>query len=536
MLTGHDRSGRASAIVLELKQWSEVDLEDEYATNVLLGEEEHVHPSEQALDYADWLRDYHSAFISSDIAAVPASYCHNLAPPLDLPLRDPRFDDLLRRSPLFARGQEDHLGGFVDEHVGAGDGVRLLDVLIGARFHPSKRVLENLEAVLQARDEWHLLDEQRLAFNAILDEVRRQQARAGRAAIIVRGAPGTGKTVIAVQLLAASLRLGWKAAHSTGGKAFTTAMRSKFRGAQDLFLWNMNLRKAPPQGLDLLLVDEAHRVRETSDQRFTPNAERGKRSQTEELIDAAKVAVFLLDENQFVRPDEVGASALFLSEAKTKGARTKQYDLAAQFRCGGCAEYVAWVDWLLGFGVERPEPWHDRYRVELVDRPEALERLIPEARLAGESARLVAGFCWRWSNPDEAGNLLSDVVIREWRRPWNRKAAANKAYKPANHPYTKWAETEEGESQVGCIYSAQGFEFGRIGVIWGKDLVWRDDRWVTQPQESQDRPVKSSPDMLRLVRNAYRVLLTRGLRGAWLLVLDEETRRYVESGLTGMQT
>jgi hypothetical protein len=536
MLTGHDRSGRRSAIVLELKQWSEVDLEDEYATNVLLGEEEHVHPSEQALDYADWLRDYHSAFSSSEIGAVPAAYCHNLAPPFDLALRDPRFDDLLRRSPVFTRGQEDQLCGFVEQHVGAADGVRLLNALIGARFHPSKRVLENLEAVLESREEWHLLDEQRVAFNAILDEVRRQQAGSGRAAIVVRGAPGTGKTVIAVQLLAASLRLGWNAAHSTGGKAFTTAMRSKFRGAQDLFLWNMNLRTAPPQGLDLLLVDEAHRVRETSDQRFTPKAERGKRSQTEELIHAAKVTVFLLDENQFVRPDEVGSSELFLGEARQRGARTKQFDLAVQFRCGGCAEYVAWVDWLLGFSAEKPEPWGDRYCVELVDRPEELERLVPEARVAGETARLVAGFCWRWSDPDESGGLLPDVVMGDWRRPWNRKADPRKSYKPANHPYTKWAETEEGESQVGCIYSAQGFEFGRIGVIWGKDLVWRGDRWMAQPHESQDKPVKSSPEMLRLVRNAYRVLLTRGLRGAWLLVLDEETRRYVERALTGMQT
>jgi len=535
MLTGHDPAGRGSVIVLELKQWSEVGVEDEYATNVMVGADEHVHPSQQALDYADWLIDYHSAFTSSDLVALPAAYCHNLTAPFDVPLRDARFVDLLRQSPLFTLGQEERLADFVDGHVGAGSGLRLLDALTGARFRPSKRVLENLEAVLQAQEEWHLLDEQRLAFNAIHDEVRRQQAGAGRSVIVIRGAPGTGKTVIAVQLLAASLKMGWKAAHSTGGKAFTTVLRSKFRGAQDLFLWNMNLRKAPPQGLDLLLVDEAHRVRETSDQRFTPKAERNQRSQAEELINAAKVTVFLLDENQFVRPDEVGRSALFLQEAKMKGARLKQFDLAAQFRCGGCAEYIGWVDWLLGFSAEKPDPWHDRYRVELVDTPVALERLIPESRVAGESARLVAGFCWRWSEPTDSGDLVPDVTVGDWRRPWNRKAG-NKPYKPAEHPYTRWAETEEGESQIGVIYSTQGFEFGRIGVIWGRDLVWREGQWIAQPKESKDRPVKSSPDMLRLVRNAYRVLLTRGLRGARLLVLDQETRRYVEDSLAGMQS
>jgi DUF2075 family protein len=536
MITGRNASHRATAVVLELKQWSEVGLEDEFATNVLLGTEEHVHPSEQASDYADWLLDYHSAFTTDDFSAIPASYCHNLIPPLDAPLRDLRFSSLLERSPLFTRGQEEALAEFIGSHAGGGDGVRLLDRLIGAHFRPSKRVLETLEAVLHSREEWHLLDEQRLAFNAILDEVRRQQGRAGRAAILVRGAPGTGKTVVAVQLLAACLRLGWKAAHSTGGKAFTTALRSRFRGADSLFLWNMNLRTAPLQGLDLLLVDEAHRVRETSDVRWTPRADRGKRSQAEELIDAAKVTVFLLDENQFVRPDEVGSSALFRLEGRRKNARIKEFDLGVQFRCGGCTEYVTWVDWLLGFSVDQPEPWNDRYRVTLVDSATELERIIPESRAAGGNARLVAGFCWKWSDPSKSGDLESDVIIGDWRRPWNRKAA-NKQYKPAEHPYTKWAETEEGESQVGCIYSAQGFEFTRIGVIWGRDLVWRSDRWMAQPNESQDRPVKApSADTLTLVRNAYRVLLTRGLQETRLLVLDEETRGHVAKSLEGVQS
>jgi hypothetical protein len=219
---------------------------------------------------------------------------------------------------------------------------------------------------------------------------------------------------------------------------------------------------------------------------------------------------------------------------RRKKARLKEFDLGAQFRCGGCTEYVAWVDWLLGFRAEAPEPWRGRYRFELVDTPERLERLIPEADIAGETARLVAGFCWKWSDPPKTGDLVADVVVGGWRRPWNRKAG-DKTYKPADHPYTRWAETDEGRSQIGCIYSAQGFEFGRVGVIWGRDLVWRGDRWVAQKGESQDRPVRSSPEMLALVRNAYRVLLTRGLRGSWLLVLDEETRVHVRDALTGMQ-
>ena len=534
MLTGHDVSGQASAVVLELKQWSAVSLEDELATNVLVMDQEHVHPSEQALGYADWLANYHSAFTDGALAAVPMAFCHEMRAPADAPLRDRRFEDLLLRSPLFVGGEEASLAEFVSSQVGAGDGVRLLTQLAGAKFRPSQRVLDNLQEVLESRDEWHLVDEQRLAFNAILDEVRRQQARSGRATIIVRGAPGTGKTVVAIQLLAAALRLGWRAAHSTGGKAFTPALRSKFKGADDLFIWNMATRNADSQSLDLLLVDEAHRVRETSDHRWTPKIERGKRSQVQELTDAAKVTVFLLDDNQSVRPDEVGSSELIRTHARNQRHRLKEFDLAVQFRCGGCAEYVGWVDWLLGFSSTPPEPWGDRYSFYQVESIQDLDRLIPEANALRQSARLVAGFCWRWSDPAPNGDLVDDVVIGDWRRPWNRKPG-EKAYKPSDHPYTKWAETEEGEAQVGCIYSAQGFEFARVGVIWGSDLVWRTDRWIAQKAESFDRPVKASEEMLVLVRNAYRVLLTRGNSQCRVLVLDPETKLHVGKALAGVR-
>jgi hypothetical protein len=539
LFTGTDSQRQPWAFVLELKQWSRVWLDDVHATNVRYqergGDESlHPHPSEQAADYADWLGDYHSAFVEGDMRAAPASYCHNLDKADAGALLDSRFEGLLGRSPLFVKGEAKELTASISAKVGSGGGTKLLTRILGASFHPSPRVLDSLEEVLESRKEWHLLDEQRLAFNEILAEVKRARAGAGRSVVLVRGAPGTGKTVIAVQLLASALRLGWKAAHSTGGKAFTTALRSKFTGAQGLFLWNMNLRPAPTQGMDLLLVDEAHRVRKSSDMRFTPRAERGKRSQAEELINAARVTVFLLDENQSVRPDEVGSSALLRSEAKQVGAKVREFDLQAQFRCGGCREYLDWVDHLLGFSSRSPSPWGQRYEVSLAGSPRELEGIIDESRARGETARLVAGFCWEWSSVPEVGPLVPDVVIGDWRRPWNENPGTRQ-FKPGNHPYTRWADSEEGEGQIGCIYSAQGFDFSRIGVIWGLDLVWRRDRWVAQKEHSFDRPVKSSKDMLTLVRNAYRVLLTRGTRGARLLILDDETKAHVRSALDAMQ-
>jgi hypothetical protein len=534
VLCGTDAAeGRPRAVVVELKQWTAVDLDEEGGLNVRLGTTEKPHPSQQALDYAQLLAEYHDAFTEHGTAAEALAYCHDLAPAGRAALRDARFSALLERSPLFAAGEEPALEGHLRARVGAGRGMEVLDRVVVGRFRPSATVLARLEDVIRSRAEWHLVDEQRVAHQAILAAVRRARAGRGKKCVLVRGAPGTGKTVIAVQLLADALRLGWSAVHTTGGKAFTTVLKSKFRGANGLFASNLEYRKLPKDALDLGLVDEAHRVRETSDTFRTPKERRATRPQVDEILDACRVTVFLLDENQSVRPGEVGSTARVRSAARARGIELKEYDLAAQFRCGGCREYVAWVDALLSFADAPQGGFGERYRVRLVERPEDLVAAADAAQARGERARLVAGFCWRWSNPRPDGTLVPDVTIGPWRAPWNRKREERKHYTPRNDPYTLWAETEEGRAQVGCIYSAQGFEFDSVGVIWGPDLVWRTDRWVAQPSESHDRPVRGAgaEEMARLVRNAYRVLLTRGTRETNLLCLDPETRLHVADAL-----
>ena len=158
----------------------------------------------------------------------------------------------------------------------------------------------------------------------------------------------------------------------------------------------------------------------------------------------------------------------------------------------------------------------------------------------GGSSRLVAGFCWKWSEPNADGSLVDDVVIGDWRRPWNRKEAKEKTYKPENHPYTLWATTSEGLGQVGCIYSAQGFEFDRVGVIWGPDLVWRDGKWVGQKRLSKDQGLRmaTGDDVTRLLRHAYRVLLTRGVEGRESVrrLGDKSTHCRVREGQCGSGT
>jgi hypothetical protein len=532
MFFGRRAEGAAGTLLVELKRWESVSLEDEWALNVLTGDAEHVHPSQQALDYAGYLADTHSAYVAQEINVRPCAFCHEMSPAAGRPLRDPRFADLLARSPVFLAGEHEPLAELLNGEVGGGSGVSLMHKVRSGSFRPSKGIVQSLDAVLRHDDEWHLLDEQRLAFNAIWAEVQRLKDRRERSAVLVRGGPGTGKSVIAVQLLVEALRAGLTAVHSTGGKAFTTVMRGTFTGAQPLFIWNRTLRHARPMELDLLLTDEAHRIRETSDNRWTKKTERNRRSQVDELLDAAKVSVFFLDEHQYMRPDEIGDTRLVKEATDRRSIALREYDLSAQFRCGGSREYVEFVDYLLGFRGEPPRNWKGHYSFEVAADPDDLETVLdlnPDG-----SARLVAGFCWKWSEPRDDGSLVDDVVIGDWRRPWNRKEAKNKTYKPENHPYTLWATTAEGLGQVGCIYSAQGFEFDRVGVIWGPDLVWRDGRWLGQ-RRIANKTVSYDPglrgttgdQLTQLVRHAYRVLLTRGVRGTRVLCLDAETNQHL---------
>jgi hypothetical protein len=545
VLLGRGDGSRDQATIVELKQWDRVELAVGPSRNVLVGNEEVLHPSEQALNYRNTLEDTHSAFVDTGMQGTSCAYCHDMTPGNARLLRDDRFSDLLYLSPLFDATDTARLCEYVDTHVGAGGGETCLETFRTGKFRPSPRLLDVLEKTITADHRWTLIDSQQIAYNAIWGEVLsvlRQGVRdAGQKPktpiFLIRGGPGTGKTVIAVRLLRDALRNNLSAVHSTGGKAFTIAMRSAFAGAKDLFVWNMSLRDAPPKGIDLLLVDEAHRLRETSDRRFTPKAQRNRRTQFEELVNASRLTVFFVDENQYVRPDEIGNTATIKTEAEKMRLPIKTYDLMEQFRCGGCMEYIDWIDVLLDFTSKEIKPWGDSYSVTLADNVEVLERRVKVAATSGLSARIIAGFCWHWSDPNSDGSLVEDIKIGNWCRPWNRKAKDGRQYRPDEHPYTLWARRDEGLGQVGCIYSAQGFEFDVVGVIWGKDLVWRNGSWCAQKNESRDKPAATkSADSLRLFRNAYRVLLTRGTKETIIFCLDPETRTHIESHLNQIRT
>lgn len=240
--------------------------------------------------------------------------------------------------------------------------------------------------------------------------------------------------------------------------------------------------------------------------------------------------VFLLDEHQVVRPTEKGTVADIESAALRMGCKVRQVDLDGQFRCGGSRAYERWVLRLLELEPGGPIEWEgdENFELTIAEAPSAMEMRLESLLERHYSARMSAGYCWRWSDPIKGGGLAEDVVIGDWRRPWNNKKETSHGGAPGT-PY--WASDPAGFGQVGCVYTAQGFEYDYSGVIIGPDLVWRTDHWEARPDRSFDNQVKrgSQSEFDRAIRNTYKVLLTRGMRGTTIYSTDRETQELLRS-------
>ncbi|ANN21119.1 hypothetical protein SD37_39735 [Amycolatopsis orientalis] len=401
----------------------------------------------------------------------------------------------------------------------------------GSPSRPAAPTLFDLAArSLTHVDVFALSDDQ----ETVLDHVRRCLAdEAGpRAVVVVAGAAGTGKSALALTLLGEALRAGYRARHATGSQAFTTALRKTAghgsRVTQKLFQYFGTATEL--DGLDLLVCDDAHQLRATSNTRYTPASRRSDRTQAAQLLETARVVVFLLDEDQAIRPGQIGTRDYLATAARACGTTVHIAELTSQHRHHN-VRYDSWVRRLLGLDdpLSPPTSWSEgkgsapRFELRVADSPGELERLLRPKTEAGASARITAGLCWPWSDASPGNPLVGDIVIGDWRRPWSVKGQRSVNGLP---PSPLWAIDPAGAGQIGNVYSAQGFEYDYGGVILGPDLLWRDDRWITDPAATRDDALDSAmaADVDLWVRRTYRVLLTRATAGAVLYSTDAETR------------
>lgn len=536
LLFGKGPDASPNAVIMELKQWSKVencDLENEVLTFTGGANRFEAHPSFQAQGYYSYLKDFVEVFGNNTINLSAISYCHNYSRASDV-MFGPKFQSIMKDFPLFAKEDVPELARYLKARLSAGDGLEIFNRFSSSPVGPTKKLLEHTSKMIKGQKVFNLLEDQLAAYYAILDRAKKASKLKDKCVIIVRGGPGTGKSVIALNVIAELLSKGQAVFHATGSAAFTSTLR-KIVGnrAASMFKYFISFTNAKENSIDVLVCDEAHRIRAKSVSRFTPKAERTDKPQVDELIEAAKVSVFFIDDYQVVRPYEQGSTEMIRASAKKHAAEVFEFELKTQFRCSGSDGYLNWLDNALGIRetANRMLTKNEKMDFEIFDSPHALyEAIKRKNEEKPNSARMAAGFCWPWSNPKSDGTLVEDVVIGDFRMTWEAKNDMKVA--PGIPPAKLWAYDPQGVSQMGSIYTIQGFEFDYVGVVFGDDLSWdaKTRTWVGKPENSSDAAVKRDKEnFVRYVKNAYRVLLTRGMIGCYVYFINKDTEGYFRS-------
>ncbi|MFJ4348743.1 DNA/RNA helicase domain-containing protein [Pseudomonas sp. NPDC089401] len=535
-LTGFNAAHQRSVLLVELKQWSEAKAtsKDGMVRTVLGGNErETVHPSYQAWSYASLLHGFNEAVHTGGIKVNACAYLHNYVS--DGVLDAQQYEHYTSRAPLFMRGKEqlEQLRAFIKTHITEGDELSTLHELVNSPIRPSKVLADSLKANLKAQPELILIDDQKEIFEAAKAAATAALADKPRV-VIIQGGPGTGKTVVALNLLAKLSLKGLNGRYVSKNAAPRKVYESKLVGKDlmkrsefsNLFAGSGSFVDTGTNAYDFLVVDEAHRLNEKSGLYGNLGE-----NQIKELINASACTIFFIDEDQRVTLSDIGSREAIREFAEAKGAEVEEYTLASQFRCNGSDGYLAWLD-----DVLQVRPTANRYldsslyEFKVFGTPEALHAAIKEKN-SHNKARVVAGYCWPWTSKKEPS--ADDIVIGEhYRRKWN-----------LDQDGSLWIIAENSVEQVGCIHTCQGLEVDYIGVIIGPDLVIRDGQVLTDPskRDKQDRSIrgyktrmKTAPEETRelvdlIIKNTYRTLMTRGMKGCYIYCSDEQTAQYFRS-------
>jgi DUF2075 family protein len=539
LIFGKGEDGTSNIVLIELKQWSSVKAlaeEGNFVETYTGGGERIVpHPSQQVKGYHNYMLGFVEEFEKNPLLSLYSyAYCHNYARKDNQGLHDPVYRQLISEFPLYTREDTKQLGLKLKELLGNGSGFEIFNRFMQSRLLPSKKLLENVHRIINNDAVFSLLNEQLVAKNLIWAKYRAAEKKKEKSVIIVHGGPGTGKSVIALNILAEAAYRKKHVMYGCKSKPFTEGLRKMVgRGGEIMFnnLYRFVPSKIRENDIDILLIDEAHRVEKTSNHQYTKPQDRTDMPQIEQLVRCAKTTVFFIDDRQNVRSSEVGNSELIRQAGTKFGAGIHEVTLETQYRCMGSNDYLLWIESVLGYSDEhRIFRKDDQFDFRIFSSPdEIMEHLNEKEKEKPNSARIVAGFCWPWSSKlGENGELAKDVVIGDFAMPWETHDKITRIPKGYVKWY-EWAYRTEGIKQVGCIYTAQGFEFDYVGVIIGNDLRFdpKSGKLSADIHATKDPMLKRSPDNFeKHVKNIYRTLMTRGMKGCFVYFTNPQTESY----------
>ena len=467
----------------------------------------------------------------NNIEGYPCVYLHNYERKNPEPLLDPRYREGIKQAPIYFMDDYKELQAYLKKMVGAGNGMDILYEMEHGRIRPSKALVDCVDSLYAGNDEFVLLDEQVVAYNTICKELEKI---GHKKTIIVKGGPGTGKSVISFKVLHKLIDRRLNAKFVAPNEAFREVMVKKLvaskvdkaKNIKPLFGGSGVFYGVPLNAYDVLVVDEAHRLKGKG--AFMYKGE----NQIQDIIHASWLNVFFVDDTQKIVPADIGSVAEIRKAAKREGSEVVEMELKAQFRCSGAEGFVNWVTHTLQIeDTANYEGWdHEEYEFRIFDDPNDLYETIRQKNTeTNNNARMVAGFAWDWSEDKNAA--VDDVTIPEknFRMPWN-----------ARNQRALFAVKEDSVNQVGCIHTVQGLEFDYVGVIIGNDLKYDPDTHniLVEYDEYKDasgkKGLKRQQDRLtQYVKQIYKVLLSRGRYGCYVYCRDENLKKYLESRLSG---
>lgn len=537
IITGQDEQHLEHALIIELKQWETAELTNKDAiVKTYLGksEREVSHPSYQAWSYASLLNGFNEAVYTGQISLQPCAYLHNYV--RDGVLDHSFYSEYIDKAPLFLKSDAVKLRDFIKRFIKYGDRSKIMYRIESGRIKPSKSLADSLSSMLKGNDEFVLIDDQKIIYETAKSLTERATSKKKKV-LIVEGGPGTGKTVVAVNLLVNLTKMGLMAQYVTKNAAPRAVYESKLTGTlkkthiSNMFKGSGSYYQAPANTFDALIVDEAHRLNEKSGL-FSNLGE----NQVKEIIHAAKCSIFFIDEDQRVTLNDIGRKSEIWKWADRLGAEVYETELSSQFRCNGSDGYLAWLDSILQIRETANETLDENeYEFKVFSSPNELQDAIFEKNKVKNKARLVAGYCWDWNSKKDP--KAYDIVMNEHRfkMRWNLSQYGG-----------LWLIDPNSVSEIGCIHTCQGLELDYIGVIIGPDLVIRNGKVVTDvtKRSKMDMSVRGYKRLLKsgignplerfdqIIKNTYRTLMTRGLKGCYIYCSDKETEEYFRHQLS----
>lgn len=538
ILTGKRDDGQRTAVIVELKQWQKAEptTKDAIVRTFIGGCDREVsHPSYQAWSYAMLVEDFNETVRLDPIHLKPCAYLHNCES--GATINGAFYTDHTNRAPAFLKDDAKKLRDFIKAHVKYGDKGEAMFRIRDGRIRPSKGLADHLASLLQGKQEFYMIDDQKVVYEMAL-ALAKASGPKKKNVLIVNGGPGTGKTVVAINLLVELTQRKLVTQYVTKNSAPRHVYESKLVGTfkksriSNLFVGSGGFTTTPANTFQALIVDEAHRLNEKSGI-FSNKGE----NQIKELIEASSFTVFFLDEDQRIHWKDIGEKGEIEKWAKTIGADVTVMDLESQFRCNGSDGYLAWVDNALQIRSTVNSTLEGaNYEFKVCATASELRDLIYERNLENNKARMVAGYCWDWKSKKTRNNPVpSDHDIE-----FEEQGFASKWNLDEDGPL--WIVKPGSVKEVGCIHTCQGLELDYVGVIVGEDFLIRNGRAVTDAtaRSKMDSTIKGFKKELKtnreealqkadeIVKNTYRTLMTRGMKGCYLYSVDPETNQYFQ--------